>query len=47
MVRIPGFHYHGPGSVSVRGTEILLVAWCNQKKKKKEKASQVKVDNYP
>ena len=42
MVRIPVFHYHGPGSIPGWGTEILQATQCRQKKKKKkEKASQV------
>ena len=35
VVRIPGFHCHGLGSVPGRGTEILQAAWHGQKKKKK------------
>ena len=31
MVRIPGFHCCGPGSIPGRGTEILQAVWCGQK----------------
>ena len=32
MVRIPGFHCCGPGSVPCQGTEILQAEWCGQKR---------------
>ena len=35
MVRIPGFHCCGPGSIPARGTEITLALQCYLKKKKK------------
>ena len=35
LVRIPGFHCHGLGSVAGQGTEILKIAWHSQKMKKK------------
>ena len=31
MVRSSGFHCHGLGSVTGRGTEILQAVWCDQK----------------
>ena len=34
MVRIPGFHCQGPGSVPGRGTEILRAVRHSQEKKK-------------
>ena len=34
VVRITGFHCHGPGSISGWGTEILQAAWHSPKKKK-------------
>ena len=34
VVRIPGFHCHGPGSVPVWETEIPQATWQSQKKKK-------------
>ena len=37
MVRIPGFHCCGLGSVPGWGTEILQAVQCGQKKKKKKK----------
>ena len=37
VVRIPGFHCHGPGSIPGGGTEILQTAWHGQKKKKIKK----------
>ena len=33
MVRIPGFHCHGPGSFPGQGTEIPQATWRGQKKK--------------
>ena len=39
MVRIPVFHYHGPGSIPGWGTEILQATQCRQKKKKKKRKS--------
>lgn len=38
MVRIPGFHYHSPGSIPDWGTEILQATQCRQKKKRKRKS---------
>ena len=35
MVRIPGFHCHGPGSIPGRGTEIPQAVQCGQKKSTK------------
>ena len=40
MVRIPGFHCCGLGSVPSQGTEISQVAWCGQKKKKESRESR-------
>ena len=34
VVRIPDFHYYGPGSILGQGTEIPQAARCGQKKKK-------------
>ena len=34
MVRIPGFHCRGPGSIPSWGTEIPQAMWQGQKKKK-------------
>ena len=34
VVRIPGFHCHGPGSVTGRGTETLQALWYNNNNKK-------------
>ena len=31
VVRIPGFHCHGPGSLPVWETEILQATWRSQK----------------
>ena len=31
VVRIPGFHYPGPGSMPSRAAEILQPAWGGQK----------------
>ena len=31
VVRIPGFHFCGPGSNPGRGTEIPQGVWCGQK----------------
>ena len=31
MIRIPGFHCHGPHSITGLGTEILQVTWGDQK----------------
>ena len=31
MVRIPGFHCHGPGSSPGRGSEILPAVWHGTK----------------
>ena len=36
VVRILGFHRHGPGSVSGQGTKILQAAWQKEKRKKTE-----------
>ena len=36
MVRIPGVHCCGPGSVPGQGTEIQPAVWLGQKKKKKK-----------
>ena len=36
MVRIPGFHCCGLGSVPGWGTEMLQAAWCGQKNKYKQ-----------
>ena len=35
VVRILGFHCHGPGSISGQGTKILQAAWQKKKKRKK------------
>ena len=37
VVRILGFHCHGPGSVPGWGAEILQAMCCDLKKKKKKK----------
>ena len=37
VVRILGFHCHGPGSVSGQGTKILQAAWQKRKKERKVK----------
>ena len=37
MVRILGFHCHGPGSTPSQGTEIPQATQCGQKKKGKKK----------
>ena len=34
VVRIPGFHYHGPGLYPDQATEILKAVQCGQKEKK-------------
>ena len=34
MVRVLGFHCHGPGSITGQGTEILQAVWHGKKKKK-------------
>ena len=39
MVKIPGFHCQGPGSVPGQGIEIPQTSWYSQKKKKKEFAN--------
>ena len=40
MVRIPGFHCRGPGSVPGQGTEILAGRTAQAQKKKKKKKGQ-------
>lgn len=42
VVRIPGFHCHGLGSVPGQEIEILQVLVCSQKKKKKTKQNRKK-----
>ena len=37
VVRILGFHCHGPGSISGQGTKILQAAWQKRKKERKVK----------
>ena len=37
VVRIPGFHCYGPGSIPGQGTEILKALRYSQKKEKTEK----------
>ena len=37
VVRIPGFHWRGPGSIPSWGAEIPQAAQCNQKTKKEKK----------
>ena len=37
VVRILGFHCHGPGAVSGQGTKILQAAWQKRKKERKVK----------
>ena len=32
VVRIPGFHCNGPGSISGQGTDIPQIVWRGQKK---------------
>ena len=41
VVRIPGFHCRGLGSISGWGTEILQAAWHSQKKERKDGTSLV------
>lgn len=41
VVRIPGFHCHGPGSVTGWGTEIPRAMWCGQKKPLKQKTENL------
>ena len=35
MVRTPGFHCQGPGSIPGQGTETPQVSWRSQKKKER------------
>ena len=41
VVRILGFNCCGPGSIPCLETEVLQGAWHSQKKKKKDKNSQL------
>ena len=42
VVRILGFHCHGPGSDSGWGTEILMLLGMAKKEKKKKKKQKTK-----
>ena len=46
MIRIPGFHCHGLGSVLGPGTEIPQAMWHSQKKKKKKMEGEKGVAPY-
>ena len=55
MVRIPGFHSQGSGSISGGRTEIQQAAWYSQKtetktwylkKKKEEKKTRICIKSY-
>ena len=37
MVRVPGFHCHGLGSIPGRGTEIPQAERCGKQKKERKK----------
>ena len=47
MVRILGFHCHGPGSIPGQGAEIVQAAWFSQKKKKKRLKKHIGVSSHP
>ena len=46
VVRIPGFHCHGLGSIPGWGTEIPQDMWCGQKKKKSRHPINVNVFSF-
>lgn len=46
VIRIQGFHCHGPGSAPGKGIEILQVAGCSKRKKKSTGDSPLSTEVY-